>query len=160
VFLYNTDATRSIGINSDKVFMTNLFQICAKVLSNRFHSRHKNTPKTHTKENWGKKKRGGPSLKISPRNCSLELQSKEACLHQLPELHQNSPLYTHIRHPRCTTYTTDHKAEGNFVKSYHHVKLGDIFPTFALFRDIAWLHLGGNRNSQNIRFTCCSIKCH
>jgi hypothetical protein len=57
--------------------------------------------------------------------------------------HQNCPIHTHTRHPKFTNYNTDHKAEGNVVKSYHHVKHdGDIFPTFTLFSDIAWLHLG------------------
>jgi hypothetical protein len=138
--------------------MMNLFQICEKVLSNRFHSRHKNMPKTHTEENWGG---GGLVWRYPHESCSLELQSKRACLHQLQVLHQNCPIHTHTRHPKFTNYNTDHKAEGNVVKSYHHVKHdGDIFPTFTLFSDIAWLHLEGNRNSQNIRFTCRSTKCH
>jgi hypothetical protein len=45
------------------------------------------------------------------------------------------------------------------MNSYHHVKHdGDIFPTFTLSSDIAWLHLRGNRNSQNIKFTRCFNK--
>jgi len=102
-------------------------------------------PKTHTEENWTEKKEGGLVWRYPHENCLLELQSKEACLLQL---HQDCPVYTHIRHPRFTNYNTDHKAEGNFVKLYHHVKHdGDIFPTFTMFSDIAWLHLGGSRNS-------------
>lgn len=151
---YNSDPTRSTGINSDKVFMMNLFQICEKVLSNRFHSRHKNMPRTHTEENW--KRGGGASLEISSwKLFTWAAERKGACLHQLQVLHQNCPIHTHTRHPKFTNYNTDHKAEGNVVK--HD---GDIFPTFTLFSDIAWLHLGGNRNSQNIRFTCRPTKCH
>ena len=105
-----------------------------------------------------KKKGGGLVWRYPHANCSLELQSKEACLHQL---HQNCPIYTHIRHPRFTNYNTDYKAKGNFAKLYHHVKHdGDIFPTFTLISDTALLHRGGNRHSQIIRFTCCSMKCH
>jgi hypothetical protein len=53
-------------MNSDKVFRKNLFQICEKVLSNRFHSKHKNMPKNILRKTGRKKREGGPSLEISP----------------------------------------------------------------------------------------------
>ena len=56
---FNTAPTRSNGSTSEKVFNTNRYQICEKVLSNMFHSRHKNMPNIQTQGKKKKKKKEG-----------------------------------------------------------------------------------------------------
>jgi hypothetical protein len=161
MFLYNTDAKHwsykkhwhqlSQGFHDEP--NPNMW----KGSEQQVHSSHQNMPKTHTEEHK-QKKVGGLDWWYPHENCSPELQSKEVCLHLL---HKNCSIYTHTRHPTFTNYNTGHKAEENFVKSYHHVRHDvEIFPTVTLFSVIAWIHLRGHRNSQNIRFTCCSMQFH